>query len=582
MGFGSTKRRKHSKCGSTTLRAYHFRLETNSEQFGKLHDVLDLACDLKNQLVVTLEASRQAGRAAKLRGEEPQYLSAFELKKQVAGQCLDPKFLALHSQVRQELSMRVTEGQSRWFEALKEGRRHVRPPSVMRRKDFRSVTYPQYGTAAKITSGKLHLSKIGEIKVLGWRKMRGKKKSLTIKFKEGHFWAIVMCQVQVQDVCRPYKDLAALPEAGFDPGLKAVLTDSYGQDYETPKPLKQAAKRLRHIQKDVSRKFEMRKKLHTAKLAAARATAFVNGDLAAARAPVATGLVDSLRLVPYSNRLKLNIKKLACAHTKVERIRKDVARKNARLIEKHYARVAVEEHGLVFMQKNRRLAKASSDVAIGIQKNALRSAMGPGRYFEATNRRLEGGNSQTCLCGAQVPKTLKDRVHICPECGLTGPRDQVSAIICQHTSFGSVPALRSSSITSSKECMPGLGILERAVKALETRRGESKGRRSESCTAESHTARAGEQSSDQVVQNAADCVPTHSHAVALKSSVKRPAQRKRSMRHTTGEAQAASVEVNTTDHAGPAGSWFVETKDCVPNGRFPIPKKVASTQKHTP
>jgi hypothetical protein len=40
--------------------------------------------------------------------------------------------------------------------------------------------------------------------------------------------------------------------------------------------------------------------------------------------------------------------------------------------------------------------------------------------------------SQTCLCGAQVRKTLADRVHTCPDCGLLGDRDLVSGLLAAH------------------------------------------------------------------------------------------------------------------------------------------------------
>lgn len=35
--------------------------------------------------------------------------------------------------------------------------------------------------------------------------------------------------------------------------------------------------------------------------------------------------------------------------------------------------------------------------------------------------------SQHCLCGQRVPKTLAQRVHDCPHCGLVADRDIVSA-----------------------------------------------------------------------------------------------------------------------------------------------------------
>lgn len=307
---------------------------------------------------------------------------------------------------------------------------------------------------------------------------------------------------------------------------------------------------------NVSPVFWCKHQMHMKTLATAREGARESGDEAGAKAPVASGLVESLRTIPYSNRLKRSIKKVAKAHTKVDRVRQDAAFKNARKSERRFSRIAVEEHGLLFMQRNRRLAKASSDVAIGKQKHALRSAMGSGRYFEASNRRPEGGNSQTCLCGESTPKTLKDRVHACPACGLTGPRDQISAIICQHTTFGSIPKVKENSV-------PGLGTLEQAVRRLETRRGEIKGRCGESHTTESISAVVTAQTSEL--------------------SVKRPAQRRRKAGNTTGETKVASVEAKTRGYASAVGSCPLEAKDPVQIKRFPILKKVVSlTEKRPP
>jgi len=43
--------------------------------------------------------------------------------------------------------------------------------------------------------------------------------------------------------------------------------------------------------------------------------------------------------------------------------------------------------------------------------------------------------SQHCLCGRRVEKTLTDRVHRCPLCGLVGDRDAVSATLAAHLVF---------------------------------------------------------------------------------------------------------------------------------------------------
>ena len=47
------------------------------------------------------------------------------------------------------------------------------------------------------------------------------------------------------------------------------------------------------------------------------------------------------------------------------------------------------------------------------------------------------GTSQTCVCGAAVRKTLAERWHECPVCGLSAPRNVVSAqVILQRARIG--------------------------------------------------------------------------------------------------------------------------------------------------
>ena len=124
------------------------------------------------------------------------------------------------------------------------------------------------------------------------------------------------------------------------------------------------------------------------------------------------------------------------------------------------------------MIKNRRLAKLTSDRAIGNQKLALKSKLGP-RYIEVSNRREGiGGNSQTCTCGAKVPKGLKERVHRCPECGLIASRDHVSANIVSLMAFGHADISLSG---SRKNPASGLDVVRRGGDKVPT--GESRGTR---------------------------------------------------------------------------------------------------------
>ena len=176
------------------------------------------------------------------------------------------------------------------------------------------------------------------------------------------------------------------------------------------KPLQKALPKLRREQKRMSRKFEARKRVFHA-----YHQAFVALGL--------HGPLPERNHLPLSHRLQRQIRRVAQCHTKVECTRRDDLRKAARTIEQQYRLVGVEEHSTEFMRRNRRTSRAVSDVAPGLFKQCLKHALGPDRYIGGgTSRPGIGGNSQTCLCGEPVPKTLKDRWHECPACGLSGPR----------------------------------------------------------------------------------------------------------------------------------------------------------------
>jgi hypothetical protein len=179
--------------------------------------------------------------------------------------------------------------------------------------------------------------------------------------------------------------------------------------------------------------------------------------------------------LPLSNRLKAQIKAVAKLHTKVENTRRDQLRKVARRIERCYRLVAIEEHSVQFMKRNRRTSRTVSDVAPGLFKSVLKHALGAHRYVPVgTVREGIGGNSQTCLCGESVPKPLEQRWHDCPACGLSADRDTVSANIVMGVAFGYA------NLGEVKLPAPGQGVV---------RRGEGKSR---GITPSSASARAAE------------------------------------------------------------------------------------------
>ncbi|MCA8448944.1 RNA-guided endonuclease InsQ/TnpB family protein [Burkholderia vietnamiensis] len=416
------KKPKHS----VETRSYKFPLETNEKQNFKLFDTLDLCLEVRNTLVREREENRVQQRQNRIDGKPAVYLTRSDQYKRVSELRKDDvRLRAVHSHVLQNVAQRVDAGTKLWLNAIKTHRRGVKPPGPLDRKHYHSFTYPEYGNGCKVKQGRLHLSFLGDFRLLAHRRMRGLTKTVTITFEDGRWWVVITCALQEKDVIRfaDHPDVQDLPDTGADTGLQALLTTAHGEVFDPPKAFKRAQDGLCYAQRDMSRKFEMRKRLYAEEQIRRRAA----GE----------DLQPPLRELPLSNRLKRSIQKVAKRHTQVKNQRKDAHRKIARRIEQTYRRVGVEEHGVKFMLKNRRLAKAAMDRGIYAFKQSLKAILGE-RYVPVPNFRPGiGGNSQTCVCGASVPKDLSTRVHDCPSCGLKDNRDVVSANIAMLIGLGS-------------------------------------------------------------------------------------------------------------------------------------------------
>jgi putative transposase len=416
------KKPKHK----TIIRAYSFPMVVEAKQHDKLMMTLKACWRLRNNLVDDRKANREANKGLKRQGvaaEDLHYLFQSDQYSAIPEYVRkDTALSKVHSQVMQNVAVRVAEGHKRFFEALKkEGCSNVRPPQRIEFKKYRSITYPQYGTSAHIKRGKLYLSSIGVFQLYDYRKVKGKPKTVTAKFKQGRWWAIVTAEIQEKDQIEQVLPKDTRPDGGIDTGLTFLMTDSFGHEYDPPKAWYEHRDKLCTAQKKMSRQFECRKKQHQALVAQAEAE----------NRPALL-----LKDIPYSNRLKSQIKKVAKIHTKIQRIRDCHHKKNASILNSRYKRVAVEEHPVQFMIKNKKLAKVTSDRVIHKQKLIIKSTLGKRYISTDVKREGIGGNSQTCICGEQVPKELKERVHSCPSCGLRAVRDHVSANIVSIIAFG--------------------------------------------------------------------------------------------------------------------------------------------------
>lgn len=400
------------------IRAWRFAVRLDQDT-SPLHRALDVAWRLRNDCAADRIESGQAVRAAKQEARTPparltkrdQEMALAERRKR------EPDGAGtLHSLVVKNIADRIDEGWKRFWEALAEGRSNVAPPKPVKRERYRSLTYPQYGNGVRIRDGRVELSMIGKFRLHDHRKIRGRILTVTMKWAQGRWWCIVTTQVQTCDVHRQAP--ADAPDIGADPGLSAVLTFSDGRALSPPRALDQSLAQLRHEQRALSRKFEARK----LRQAAENREACAEG-----RAPAH---------IPISNRLRKQIAVVGKIHTKVVNIRDHWHKLGARRSEQRYGRIAMEDHGVQFMIRNRRLARSASDRALSMQKHAFASAFGPRLIMVPNRRQGIGGNSQTCLCGEAVPKALSNRWHSCPACGLEGARDVIAANIVETIGFG--------------------------------------------------------------------------------------------------------------------------------------------------
>ena len=195
------------------------------------------------------------------------------------------------------------------------------------------------------------------------------------------------------DAERQVEHVPSGQQVRIDLGLKEFYTDSVGRTVTPPRFLRKAERQLKRLHRQVSRKYDTRRKQPKH---------------------------------PQSHNYQKARQRLAHAHLKVQRQREDFARKTASaLVSSHdlIAHEALQIHNLV---RNHQLAKSISDAAWG------RFLVWLGYYA-----RLHGVpviaapphyTTQACSkCGMLVSKSLSTRTHICGHCGSMLDRDENAA-----------------------------------------------------------------------------------------------------------------------------------------------------------
>lgn len=388
------------------ITAYQYKLKPTKQQVIEIDRWLAMLCAQYNYLLADrfdwYERNRSPINACPLLchlpelRDNPDYYSQKKtlpkLKK------THPWYAEIYSQVLQEVVKRVKVTFDRFLKGDSNGKRSGRP-RFKQRSRYRTFLYPQIKSDC-LQENLINLPMFGKVKVILHRLIpdRFKIKTVSITKKADGYYITLSLQDETVPEIKP--DFNPESITGIDVGLKEFLTTAQNETVAIPQYYCKAQKRLKVIQKRVSRRKKGSKR-----------------------------------------RLKA-IKSLGKQHKKVADKRKDFHYKTANgLLRKHDV-IAYEDlnvKGLARTNKAKSIHDAGWSNFLSILANKAEKAgllvIGVSAY----------NTSQNCSgCGVKVPKELSERWHNCA-CGCSLDRDHNAAINIMNRAEGH-PVLKAKSL----------------------------------------------------------------------------------------------------------------------------------------
>ncbi|MCJ2542246.1 RNA-guided endonuclease InsQ/TnpB family protein, partial [Thermostichus vulcanus] len=255
-------------------------------------------------------------------------------------------------------------------------------PRFKKRGDICSFTFPRVNgpkAGAHLSGNILKLSKIGKVEVILHRPIPDGfviKQATILRKADGWY---VSFSLEDGTVPEPLPVDKISNAVGIDVGLDKFLVTSDGEAIEVPQFYRQAQKMLARQQRKLARKQQ------------------------------------------GSRNYQRQANKVARLHLHVARQRKEFHYQVAHWLCSAYDLIVFENLNIKGLARTR-LAQSILDVAWGTFLRILEAvAVKRGKIVMAEN---PNGTSQACSgCGEQVQKTLTERVHRCPHCGLEIDRD---------------------------------------------------------------------------------------------------------------------------------------------------------------
>lgn len=284
-----------------------------------------------------------------------------------------PSLKSVHSQVLQNVTERVELAFQAFFRRCKAGETPG-SPRFKGKGRYDSFTYPQSGFCLT-HDNRVCLSKIGSIKLVYHRPIKGKVKTLTIRHSStGKWYACFSVE------CEPERLPDNPSQAGIDVGLKTFATLSNGTQIENPRFFRKEEAALAKVQRNHS------------------------------------------QLAKGTPERRKHRKAVARVHERIRFRRDNFTHQQSRKIVNSYGVICIEDLHVNRMTHNHCLGKSIADASWSEFFTQLScKAEEAGRQFVKVNPAY---TSQTCSkCGHRQKMPLSERIFDCPCCHVHLDRD---------------------------------------------------------------------------------------------------------------------------------------------------------------
>ena len=370
-------KRDRPKKAQQPFKTYLFRLYPTGKQMRRLEEWLGLCCEIYNAaLDERKSASRMAGVCLCFEDQCAELPGCKEVR---------PELVSVPSQVLQDVVKRVDLAFDAFFRRLEVGEKPGYPRFKSRFR-YHSLTFKQYGNSfdvlpgTKKTWGTLVLAKLGHVKMVMHRAIKGVPKTAIVKRTPTGKWfvaiSVVLAKQEVQAKRLPHSQEAV----GIDVGLHTFAYLSTGDEIANPRFFRAEEAVLARAQRKL------------------------------AKAPKRSKQREKKRKV------------VARIHERIANRRKAFIEQEVHQVIQRFGFIAVEALVVRNLLKNPKLAKSIADVSWSMFfTRMLAKAEEAGRQVVRVNPAY---TSQTCsACGHRQPMPLSVRVYECPHCGLVIHRD---------------------------------------------------------------------------------------------------------------------------------------------------------------